>query len=517
MNKDYFDSAEFKDLLMAYEQSLDLGISTYLDIEDYVDISDYYLDNDETAMAMQAVDMGLRLHPGDELLLTVKAGVLVYDFKLEEAREIVESLDESKNADVVYLKGQLAYVLDNDLEKTNKLFHDWIVRSDEEFVADEYEDDKDEVLRDSYLHVLTSLTELCEEPDKDFLSSWVNEYIDKFSPLGNSAHDFELARICREEGLLDCIERVYTLLLETDPYLEDGWTVLASVQSVQGKYHEAINSAEFALAIDSNDMEALFAKGYSYFGLHEFQLALDDFLKYDKKMHDASLHLNIALCLISLDKRSASRRYVRSAAKHNEKTLKASWAEGEEGLRSYARRCFDIADAMLMAEIYAEAYDEIEKALDILPEEPGFLVLKGIVCIILEEEAEGKALFKKAIEFSDDKGGIIMLIGIRCMYEGYLEEALEFFMKVLSSYNDTPKSENAYAYVAYIYFRLSVVDSFLKYLKIASEKVPAMLSLLFKDIFPGNLNPEEYYDFVRSIIDFSAKNGNSWTYLDEIF
>ena len=92
-----FNSPEFQELLSRYEQSRREGALCYLDSEYYVDLSDYYLDRDNPNEALKAIDEGLSLHPNDDLLPAVRAGVLIYLHRFAEAQEIVETLDSDKN------------------------------------------------------------------------------------------------------------------------------------------------------------------------------------------------------------------------------------------------------------------------------------------------------------------------------------------------------------------------------------------------------------------------------------
>ena len=101
MDKDYFQSDEFKDILNAYERQKGKKKSFYLDADDFADIADYYLSVDQPSKAMEAVEQGLAIHADDDILLIVKSATLIYQQMYDEAEKLLKTLDE-EDPDVQY-------------------------------------------------------------------------------------------------------------------------------------------------------------------------------------------------------------------------------------------------------------------------------------------------------------------------------------------------------------------------------------------------------------------------------
>lgn len=96
MNKDFFESQEFQDKLASYEMADRLGQQCYFDTEDFVDISDYYLDRNQPDNAMHAITQGLLIHKGNNHLLTIKAGILIYKHQFQDALDIMNQIPTIK-------------------------------------------------------------------------------------------------------------------------------------------------------------------------------------------------------------------------------------------------------------------------------------------------------------------------------------------------------------------------------------------------------------------------------------
>ena len=93
MTNDYFQSEEFKEILASYEKRGDKDRSIYLDADDFADIADYYLTNNKPMKAMKAIDMGLQIHPDEEVLLIVRSAAYIFQRQFDKAREILKTLD----------------------------------------------------------------------------------------------------------------------------------------------------------------------------------------------------------------------------------------------------------------------------------------------------------------------------------------------------------------------------------------------------------------------------------------
>ena len=206
-----FQSKEFKELLTLYEEQRDKGESVYLDADDFADIADYYLSLDRPDLSMDTLAAGLSLHPDDEVLLIVLSATHIYQRKYDQAEAVLKTLDAS-NSDVLYQLAQLEYVKYGNVTKAEKMWREWMK-------LENGQEPSEQLRRESYIHIISSLIELRGTGQKDRVYDveatrrWVREYIDTFSPLGEYDEDVQMADICRENDLADLMCEVITQVL----------------------------------------------------------------------------------------------------------------------------------------------------------------------------------------------------------------------------------------------------------------------------------------------------------------
>ena len=183
MAKDYFQSEEFKKVLRVYEQRQEKSV--YLDAEDFADIADYYLSVDKINLAMGTLNMGLSIHPEHDSLLVVQSAAYMLQRMYDEAEDILNKLDIN-NSDVKYQVAQIQYAKYHDDEKAEKTWREWLTLDNKEVPS------TDERWREDYIHIISSITELRGTNSKtgekewsvEMARKWINEYIEKFQPLG---------------------------------------------------------------------------------------------------------------------------------------------------------------------------------------------------------------------------------------------------------------------------------------------------------------------------------------------
>ena len=508
-----YNSPEFQELLSRYEQSKRDNVPCYLDTEDYVDLSDYYLDHENPFEALSVIDAGQSSHPNDDLLPAVRAGVLIYLHRFAEAREIVEKLDADQNYDVIYLQAQLKYAVDNDLPAADRLFHEWI-----ECVEDEWQpttnnsalfgqdnDDEDEVtpeeaeneIRSAYMHIMVSYIELSTVDHTEYLRSWIAAYLKRFPQMGMYDPDFNVADICRDEGFTDFIETMFERLLDNDPYTPNGWTILAGAQQANEKYEEALNSVDFALAINPDDILASVIKATIHFSMQNFDLALPLFLKYRRKTDDHSEDQYIAVCYLHLDEAQLSLQFWNSALDYVEKEVDDVAARGW--------KYYEIADGLAMCNDYQKALKLTQRALKIEPQNIDYRLQEGSMLLGLRRVKEAMGKFSELFHDNPEMlPQLMMSAGIRALAHDYSAIADNMFSFVLAhTEEDSPEFPNrnmVYAYLAMAKYNMSDLDGTLKYLKIACRETPELIRRLFSDFLPDTLQPADYYDHLVALV-----------------
>lgn len=513
MRNSYYDTPEFKDILKRYETALAEGRSCYLDTDDFVDLSDYFLDKDDAHQALFVVEAGLALHPDDTLLMVVKAGVLIFLHRFGEARELVDTLSERDNFDVVYLQAQLAYAMDGKPDEANRLFERWIEFVEEEngrfndneddndnendnededengnVYRDMYDDEEDDEdgrdpgeaendVRSAYVHVMTSYMDLSTQPHEKWVREWAEKYVKRFKEFGDFESDYMLADIVREENQLDLVAEVYERLLEKDPYMYMGWTMLAAAKLSMGEFDESVSAADFALAIDPDDRNALGTKAQACYALGRYEDALEMFLKIRNEEGDAAEDEYIAFCYCNLNRIEEALTYLRSAAEY-------VLNDDEMGDEQLAAALNEIADGFAACNRPDEALPLARRITKMFPDNQHYLLLKASLLLGAGDIHAALKGFSQLLRSSENVPVTMVEIASRMMAYNYTEPAIELLETALNQ--DVPDEEfyNRYqgcAYLAYGYRQIGQKELCRYYLDLAKEHEPEMVNNLFED------------------------------------
>ncbi len=513
-----YNSAEFQSLLSRYEQSVREGNVCYMDADDFVDISDYYLDQNLTQDSLQAVESGLEQHPDDDLLHSVKAGVLIYMHRFDEAQAIVDTLSPDDNYDIIYLRAQLAYAKERNIAKAEPLFREWLHRVEEEwgFTSDPHrpistDDDDDDVnpdeaereLREAYVHIIMSYIELSDQDHTHLVRHWIEEYLQHFSDIGSIESDFIIADLCRDENQLDLVETIYSRLLEYDPYTPHAWTVLAAAQQVNGKFDESLNSLEFALAIDPDDVDAILTKAHSLYGKQNYAEALDCFLHHRDLTGSQAEDQYIAACYINVGKTEEAVTYLRLAGQY-------LLDDQEMDNESKAWALYELADGFLSCQLNEEALELAEQAAKTYPTRLEYVFMRGTALLAMDNLKEAVKCYSYVLSNSDDVPMAMANIGTRFMLYDYPDAAAMMFETALSqdvSPDEFPKRDHLYAYLAMAKYQTGKVDEAMDYLKTACEVAPVAVKNIFSDVLPDTVMPQDYYNYiVNSFFNSTSQN-----------
>lgn len=491
MRNDYFDSEEFREILDVWEQSLQTGITPYLDVDDFSDIADYYMNSDNSAEAIRCVEAGLSLYPDEPQLLLIKSGAYIYLHRFAEAEEIVESLPPTDNNEVLYQRAQLQYALHDNPVMAEEMFSDWITIERE---TSNYEEDdpeqREELNRDSYIHVITSFIELAPNHvyDEELVKRWIELYVVNFSPLGNYDSDLILADTVRSECLYDMVIKVYSNLLETNPYLSHGWTVLAAAQFTCNYIADAMDSVEFALAIDSRDTDAMLTKAHCLVYLENYADAIPLLEDYLKLTHDGSQQLALATCYVETDNEKAALRALQKA--------ELFFTHFQSDKDFYAGACYEMADLYFCLNKFALARKYVDRAVRISPDDVEFNLLNGTLMLAEGRVGEAIPLFITYIQSQEDVVQAVLKIVSRLIVFRLDGVALELLGIVERTSSDSPGYVNIYPYKAYILLRKKDYQEAARYLKLSEKFCPQIAQRVLSEFIPVGMPLARYCELI---------------------
>ncbi len=508
MKSDYFDSPDFQELLSEYEYAKKLSLNKYFDEDDIADLSDYYVEQGFTTKALEVLELGLRLHPASGNLQIMLAGARLCSNMYDEAESLILGLNEEcpPNNDYYYVCAQLQCAKYKEWDKAHTLFSKWIDLENDAIDADSHLEEPEEIKRDNYLHVLSSIREFApSEQRAEALTTWVTAYLDRYESMefGCSEIDIAVAELCREETLLDVCERAYTLLLETKPYHEGGWSTLASVQVATCKFNEALESADFALAIDPQDCNSMYVKGNALVAQGRYDEALTVYHKCVKTLDElekeedykremlADAYLYIGMCYAKLERWKEAEPYLQSSIEWNRKSFATSHAN--------MWNCRQLADTLYCLGRYEEALEQIEMAVAMAPDDRDFKEIKGDILLVLRDFEAAIRCFYSEDYCVSKHCEALMWMGLRLTITMQPNAAIDLFRYVLDVEADDPDSKISFAYLVFCYYQIGDVQSSLSYLQDACAYSPNALEDLFGNATPP-LVGDKYYDYLYKII-----------------
>lgn len=254
-------SEEESELISRFESFVESGVDGYFDPSDLEEIIDIYLSNEQTDMAQKALDLGLKLHPNNALIL-LKLGQFQFESGL-----LKDSLESANNSllieplmeEAILLKAQIYMQLEDRMTAIKYL------RQAADICDPE---DKPSLLID-----IANEYQIEGEIDKSIkeLKQLLKEY------PGNKEGLYELAFCYDLSGDFDKSIKQYNAYLDLEPYAFVGWYNLGNVFCKKNDFENAISAFDFAIAIKDDLSSAYFNKANALSHLGRYHQAIETF------------------------------------------------------------------------------------------------------------------------------------------------------------------------------------------------------------------------------------------------
>ena len=518
MAKEYFQSDEFNDLLKYYERQKSTNRnSIYLDDDEFADIADHYLSNDFPRKAMEAVDMGLEMHQGSEILLLMKSAIFIYQFRFKEADAILAKLDKS-DPEVIYQMAQLQYAYYMNIPKAEKMWRKWLR------LESEMEDSDEEYRKENYIHILSTLVVLRNPKDmadkereltRNTIRRWVKEYITTFQPLGKSDNDIQLVDICRENDMPDLLCEALTQVLEEQPYLPKGWSTLALAHYVQMENQQALEACDFALAINPDDLEAILTKAYILYELGNKQGADETFMEFFDKGGSESQMLPYAEMLFQNEERKEAMALLTKLSQSLEKKKKAlekntkeaanksdkekAEQEYETFMQLYNKSLSNIGEVYYRNNCLGRSLSTYAHLIEVGDKSSDTYFMLGLNYLAAKMFEDATRNLWLALQHAEDKVMTGIDIAMTYIVHNYDELALKVleYIETLVEEEDSMSANNIAATKALSYLKLGNIKQFLELFKDACNKSPELVQHVYGSYFPEDLPISEWYDYAQ--------------------
>lgn len=218
----------------------------FFDETDLVEIFDYASDLDNYIVKMEVLLYGARHYPDSQALATRRAWFYSSFGEMDAATTVNNRVREGG-----VLNKLLALKAEGpDENPTTRVALDAIVRQTEAFADED----------------VIQLVDFCAERN---LLDWVRDNRSKIEAKTPYPQTFiyEYADRAEDAGDYETAEKLFEELTMMEPFTTDFWLRLGAVQYEAKKFEAALNSADYALAIDSVNIEALTIRAKSLYWL----------------------------------------------------------------------------------------------------------------------------------------------------------------------------------------------------------------------------------------------------------
>ena len=459
---DYFDSADFQRLLSTYEKAVDAGEPVFMDADELTDIADYYQYTGRLDEAEKAISLALSLSPGATAPLTYRIHEALYNGDTQKAWQLLDQIIETSEPDYIYDRAEI-------------LINEDKVDEAEQYLNKTLETIEDDEERQDFISDVVGIFSENGLNDKalDWMVKGHQEDTTRYKEL--------MGRTLFEMGKFDESAKVFNQLVDIDPFSCRYWTALASAQYMNGDIQESVQSSEYAIAIEPDNLDAQLAKAGAVMKLENYEEALKIYEKFLEQMPDDEEVLSRkVLCLASLDRKDEAI----STLKQLEDIMDPNSPHLQ---KVYNERAFLLMD---MGRI-DEALEELDKTTNMDHAES--LIVRGHILLTARKIAEAQNCFMKALLLSDNKNQTFIKIAVSFIENGFTEQAYKILMQVFESYDEN--DDEGYAYMALCCRALKKYEEYLEYLQKACERNPKECKEVLGEYFPINLPPEEYYNY----------------------
>ncbi len=265
----------FKQALHDYEQHAAEGGAFYMDASLLLDIEEYYEKKGMLFEAEQAMRIAERLHPDSDEVKISRAYIEKNKGSWQRAFNVMKtvSTQESKDVQMFYAEYEVAR---NELNEAELRVKDAMPAVMEQEDYDWYLDFGETLV--DYGYPERGLKYLLKIPQKYTFRTRVDELI---AEAYNQQEYYEEA--------IEYAQRV----TDADPYSDNAWMQLASLQQKAMHFEDCIHSCDYALAINEHNFQAMDSKVFALLSLNKEKEAMEcseEFMKREPENQSVRIY-----------------------------------------------------------------------------------------------------------------------------------------------------------------------------------------------------------------------------------
>lgn len=471
MSDNTFQTKEFKENLHKYEAARAEGSSVYLEPEEFTDIAEYYHLHGKLADAIEAVDQALEIFPGATEPLAFKARVaILFDHNAEEAMKYANMIADKHDLEYYYIVAEIL-IADGHIDDAEH----YLEKKEKEVDSDD--------LEDYYLDVATL-----------FADYEAFQYAEEWLALcqDTTENDYQelKGRIATSKGNFKEAQKIFNNLLDKDAFHTGYWNMLATTQYLENDVSKSLESSEYSLAIDANDLDALLNKANCLTMLGNYDEALKYYGRYKQLQPQSEAgDMGIAAVLMAQEKYDESLKHWKSAERLCPK-------QSANCIDIYRNECFLYATLNRLDDAF-ECVNKLEEQTN--GSTTDTLVLRGYLYLLGGKNTEARETFNTAYENTPQKDKDFTLWFIAyCYFDSNNMEEAHTLLRQLSESKNSKRFTDLWAYLVRTDYELGLQDEFLADLKKATVKNPYGIQRELSDIFPNGMSAQDFYNYAKN-------------------
>ncbi|MCP9612074.1 tetratricopeptide repeat protein [Coprobacter tertius] len=381
-------------LLARYEFMLEHDESCYFDTDEWEEIAYQYEIDDKYQEALEAINRGLSMHPGNIALNIKKSRYLMSLDNIDEAEELIYSIPHDSE-DAVLIRAELCFIKAKP-EEAVRLLHG-LLKSDEISVELCFE------IMDMYI-------------DFGYFEDLVTFIYEADKVLSDGSELLrELALMYEDRQELDKAEELYNLLIDRNPYSAVDWFNLAKINAINKEYEKAIDACDFALTVNDGDENILSFKGYCLYDLGEYEKAIEVFDEYARISDEKAVAYELmSECYVKLLHYDIGIEYLKKALEYSPDNTNLYY--------QLATDYYDIGNR-------EKAFECLLKAIKLEPNDADALSFMGEILIDENKLEQAESFLRKSIEIDATNAEAFVLLGDIMVREEKYEESVSCYEK----------------------------------------------------------------------------------------
>lgn len=492
----YINSAEFKELLARYEAVVKAHELVYFDADDLIDIAEAYHVWGDYESAARAADYCHELYPEDSAPVLFNARMALVDLgDIVKAKALMAEVKEEKESlETVYVKAEIM-VCEREINKAeeylNEKYAKYKEKRDNGTLFDDNDDEENEEDSDDMPDFAIDVAAMyCDHNLFDRAATWIERADVPTNDYALEYYDV-WARIHMAHAEYDKAETALNKILDIDPFNVNAWLMMSDTQFRSVRFLDALQSAEYAIAIDPLASDAYLSKGNCLYALNRMKEAEAALRKYKElEPDDVVGDLLLATTLFCSRRTEEAYRYARIVvdnigslpllqrldALHTCATIGAKNAD-----MGFAEKCCDMLSDLGMPE------EEID-------------MVRGSMYLEATDVQLAVTYFGKAVRESNFDINIIVRIGVICYDAG----AYPYSYRLLKDAVESTKADDytsapppSIAFLAAVCRKLGKKEEYLYYLPYAVRLMPFDTSGVLSENFPEGTLPKDYEEIEK--------------------